>query len=634
VDATQFDTLVARLEQESTNSPSAYQTKVALLALLGFGILALILGFAGLALFLLAGLAVALLFTGGKAIILVLKLGKLLIFLAIPLWLLVKSSLSALFARFPKPEGEEIVRSQAPALFDAMDQMRSKMRGPLFHHVLVTDEMNAAVVQRPLLGLFGLPRNYLILGLPLLESLSPDEALAVVAHEYGHLAGSHSRFGAFIYRLRNTWSTIQDLSGQWQGWAGKALQRIVQWYAPYFNAYTFVLARANEYQADAASAELVSPGVAASALKRVNIAGAAHDRFMDTLLNDAREQREPPADVAERWSRAAVVYHPAEQATKWLTDSLGRERKSHDTHPVLRDRLGALPGQAEQVEVLPEALQGDTAAKRWLGEHAAALRRKMQTQWQVRVEEPWRARHDAFRSQMQRLEALRALSAPSVEEQMERFKLQIDVEPNSDHVPDLAAFNQVHPEQPLTLYLEGSLRVDRDDEMGIALLERAMAIDADATKPACEKIYAFHRRRQDDVAAEPFAKRWNERHEWELLRQEQANTFDLRHEVREPGLNAQMWMQVQALVRSQAKGVARAWIVRRVLPADASLESYVLCIELSTWARLRSRGPKVIEGLAALQWPLSLFVCTFEGANKTLKDRVLRLAGAEIALKD
>ena len=27
---------------------------------------------------------------------------------------------------------------------------------------------------------------------------------------------------------------------------------MIRWYAPYFNAYTFVLARADEYQADAA----------------------------------------------------------------------------------------------------------------------------------------------------------------------------------------------------------------------------------------------------------------------------------------------------------------------------------------------------------------------------------------------
>lgn len=212
-----FERMVAQLEVESTRHPVRYQLKVALLALLGFGVLGLIIGIAGLGLLLVVGLGLALLFTGGKAAILLLKLGKVLILLAVPLWFLVKSSISALFTRLPKPQGIELQRDQAPVLFAAMDRMRKKMGGPRFHHVLITDEMNAAVVQRPVFGFFGWPRNYLILGLPLLESLSADEALSVVAHEYGHLAGSHSKFGAYIYRLRHTWATISAIADQLQG---------------------------------------------------------------------------------------------------------------------------------------------------------------------------------------------------------------------------------------------------------------------------------------------------------------------------------------------------------------------------------------------------------------------------------
>jgi Zn-dependent protease with chaperone function len=186
-----FKRMVARLEQESVRAPQQYRMKVASLAVLGFAILGLVLATAGFGLVALAGIAGALLFTGGGALILLLKLGKLLFLLAIPLWFTLKSAVKALFVRLPAPVGREITREQAPALFDALDDMRRAMSGPRFHHVLVVDEVNAAVVQRPAFGLVGWPRNYLLLGLPLLECVSPDEAMAIVAHEYGHLAGSH-----------------------------------------------------------------------------------------------------------------------------------------------------------------------------------------------------------------------------------------------------------------------------------------------------------------------------------------------------------------------------------------------------------------------------------------------------------
>lgn len=220
MDADRFKQLVSRLEAESAAAPMSYRLKVAALTLLGFAILALLFASVGLGLVVLVGIAVALLFSGGSALLLLLKLGKLLIFLAIPLWFLVKSGVQALFVRLPAPQGREITRADAPVLFGALDRMRRQMRGPRFHHVLVVDEVNAAVSQRPAFGLVGWPRNHLLLGLPLLEGLSPDEALAVVGHEYGHLAGSHGHFSAFIYRLRHTWGTVQAYTDQIQGWLG------------------------------------------------------------------------------------------------------------------------------------------------------------------------------------------------------------------------------------------------------------------------------------------------------------------------------------------------------------------------------------------------------------------------------
>jgi Zn-dependent protease with chaperone function len=633
MDTEQFKEIVARLERESAEAPRVYQVKVGLLALLGLLVLAMILGFASLGLLLVAGLVAALVLTGGKALIFIAKLGKLLVLLAIPVWYLLKSTLTALFTRFPEPEGEEITRAQAPQLFAAMDAMRKQMRGPRFHHVLITDEMNAAVVQRPLFGLFGFPRNYLILGLPLLESLAPAEALAVVAHEYGHLAGSHGHFGAFIYRLRLTWGTIQDLSMQWQGFGGRMLRRIVEWYAPYFNAYTFVLARANEYAADAAAGELVSPATAASALKRVNIAGAAHHDFFERTFKKVRDLSEPPDDIAMRWAQHAALTPPRALAVQWLNESLDRAKQVYDTHPVLRDRLLALNGHADDAAVLPAAVVGDSAATAWLGAHVAQLRRTIQTQWRERVRSPWQERHQELQARLARLAELRALPAPSADEQAERLHLQSDLEPETDTLPELVAFNDRVPDRALTLYLEGSLRLDRHDESGIEKLEHAMSLDPDAIKPACEKAYAFYKQRKEDDRAQPYADRWNARHEWEHLRRHQIETFDPNHELRSPDLDEETLARVHELLRAQSKGIARAWLARRVLPADPSVPTYVIAVEPTGWMRFRNKGEAIIQALASREWPMLVFICTLDGGNAVLKKKVAALPGTAIALR-
>jgi Zn-dependent protease with chaperone function len=224
----EFKGMVARLERESALAPMAYRAKVAALTVLGFAIFLLLLGTAGLGLLLLVFLAYVLAFGGTGGWLVLLKLGKLLWWLALPMWLLLKSSWKALWVRWPEPAGLPVLPAEAPALFEALADLRKHMRGPRFHRVLLTDEVNAAVVQRPRLGLFGWPKNYLLLGLPLLDSMPAEEALAVVAHEYGHLAGAHARFGAFIYRLRHSWGPVQDLAEHVQGWLARLVVPLVR----------------------------------------------------------------------------------------------------------------------------------------------------------------------------------------------------------------------------------------------------------------------------------------------------------------------------------------------------------------------------------------------------------------------
>jgi Zn-dependent protease with chaperone function len=631
MDAERFAQMVGRLERESAEHPRSYAIKVAALALLGFGILALVLGAAGLGLVLLVGIAIATLLTGGKALLLLFKLGKLLWLLAIPLWFLVKHSLRAMFVRLPPPDGLELTAAQAPALFAAVQDMRRRLRGPRVHHVLLIDQINAAVVQRPLFGLVGFPRNYLLLGLPLLDSMSPEEAMAVVAHEYGHLAGSHSRFGAFIYRLRLSWGTIQHHAEQWQGFIGHGLQRLIGWYAPYFNAYTFVLARANEYQADRASVDLVGAQAAADALKRVNLASPRYDSFLNQTLERIRDQPQPPRDLMARWANEAGTELAADNAQRWLSQALARETSLADTHPALAARLSALPGQAETMNTQPRPRQGPSAAEAWLGALLPTLHDNFQTAWAERVTQPWRERHGEIQQQRSRLAALRSQAERNPDEELERLQLQVQLEPGTDWRDALAAYNTDHPGRPGALYLEGVLRLDNDDEGGIALLERAMALDVDATKPACERAYSHFKQRGDDTRAEAFAERWRQRDAFENQRQQDASRLNTRHVVKPHGLGGEARAAVQQLLsRVDHDGIDSAYLVRRELPSDPSIETYVLGVKLTWWARQRNRQQAIVDRLAQLEWPIHLMLCTLDGDHADYGATLQRVVGAKV----
>ncbi len=627
----QFKTMVARLERESAASPAGYRMRVAALTLLGFGILALLLIVVGGGLALLAGFAVVVIVTGGKALLLLVKLGKFLLLLAVPLWYLLRASVSALFVRLPPPVGREITRADAPVLFAAVDDMRRRMQGPRFHHVLIDDEVNAAVMQRPAFGLVGWPRNYLVLGLPLLESLPADEALAVVAHEYGHLAGSHSHFSAFIYRLRNTWVTIQSVAEQMQGWLAKLILPVLRWYTPYFNAYTFVLARANEYQADAASAELVGAVNVARALKRVNLVAPQHRQFLEQTFDRISNEAAPPADLMQRWAAQAVQPPLAVDAERWLAEALDHEGHYTDTHPTLRHRLSALPDAGEALQLPPPPVAGETAATRWLGPLLNTLRQEFQSQWRSRVAEPWAERHARALQQRQALVSLREMPNRDAQQQLEYLQLTQALEPDVDLRESFAVFNATYADNSLALYLAGVEQLKHGDQAGLALLERVMSLDADAIKPACEQAHRFLLARKDTAAAEAYAARWRVRDEHEARVAHELDTLDATHVLAAHELQVEDLALVLPKLEAAAKRyVSAVYLVRRALPSDPTALTYVVGIDVSWLGNQLNRTQSVIELVAAIEWPVHVLVCSLAGAYAPLKKKMAAVPGARV----
>jgi len=625
-----FKRLVTRLERESAAAPRAYRARVAALTLLGFGILGVLLGAMALGLVAVGGIVVALALSGGKAALLLFKLGKAAVLLVIPVWYLMKATTKALFVRVPAPPGREIVRAQAPALFAAIDDMRRRMKGPRFHHVLIDDDVNAGVMQRPAFGLFGWPRNYLVLGLPLLEALPADEALSVVAHEYGHLAGAHSRFSAFVYRLRHTWGTVQAHIDAVEGWIGGLVAPMIRWYAPYFNAYTFVLARADEYRADAASAELVGARHAAHALMRINIVAPRHRRFMSRTFDRIPHDAAPPPDLMHRWAEEARCAPGEDDAAGWLREALDREGHFTDTHPTLRARLDALR-HAAPADVLPPPLAGPSAAQTWLGPLAPQLREAFQQAWAKDVEDAWKTRHDQALKQRARLAELRGLAAPDADESLEALRLALSDEPEVDQREALAAFNAAHPDHAAGLFIEGCHRLDRDDATGLPLLEAAMKLDPDAIKPGCLRAHAWLLKLGDKQGAEAHAQRWRDRDAWETLRDKQVRTIAPDHALAPHGLDSDTLAKVRAnLTPARMKHVAAVHLARRVIPADPSAVVLMMGVKLTWWGRQRKLQGEVVKRIAAAEYPVPMTVISLGGAYKAFEPRFQALTGARL----
>jgi Zn-dependent protease with chaperone function len=184
-----FIQLVHKAEQDAEQNIKSYRNKLLLFASLGYAVIFLIL----FSLVLLIGGTFGTAFVSSTLFLLLLK-KKLIIVLAIVVWILLK----AIWVRFEEPTGYVLEKKRFPKLFAAIDELRQQLDSQPIHQVILTPELNAAVVQTPRLGIFGWQKNTLIIGLELLLILSAEEMRAVLAHELGHLSGNHSRVKAWL----------------------------------------------------------------------------------------------------------------------------------------------------------------------------------------------------------------------------------------------------------------------------------------------------------------------------------------------------------------------------------------------------------------------------------------------------
>ncbi len=615
----QFDALVGRLEEQARGNPAGYQLKVVLLALLGNAYLAAMLL-----------LIVALLLATLASVVVLKALAvKLVLVVGFFLWMILK----ALWVKIDPPAGTELRRAQAPELFAMIDGLRRTLRAPRFHHVLVTDDFNAAVVQSPRLGIFGWPRNYLLIGLPLMKSLTVEQFKAVLAHEFGHLAKGHGRMSNWIYRQRLRWSRLLAVLEANESKGSFLFKPFLNWFAPYFNAYSFPMARANEYEADATSARLTSPQAAAEALTSVNVVGGyLAERYWPQIHSQADEQ--PAPAFAPYLSMGEGVASELDETSgrTWLEQAMTRQTDSADTHPALADRLRAI-GEAPRLALPPVG----EAADRLLGKALEPITRSFDRRWQDAILPSWEARHREVQDARRQLAELNARFEAGAEltlqEAYERARLTDSTGKDADAA--LAQFRALHgraPDDPLVCLGLGARLLGRDDRDGCALVERAMHLDENAILTGCELLRDFHWRAGRKEEAHAWHQRLVERAQLQEAAEKERSEVTLRDRFERHGLpEADLAALREAL--GKIHGLRRAYLVKKRVRHLPHRPCYVLGFAVTAFWQLHSRQ-RAVDVLRRIQesvrFPGETLIIGVEGDNYRFGRKMRWMRGTRV----
>ena len=584
---TEFEALVARLEERARSDPKGYRVRVFLLAMLGYG-------YIGLVVLLVLGLLAAL----AWAIVNIRSGALLMVKVAIPLASLIYIAARAMWVRLDPPTGRPLTRAEAPLLFEEAERIARALKAPVPDVVLVTSELNASVSQVPRLGIFGWRRNYLVIGLQLMSALHPDYFRAVLAHEFAHLSRAHGHFSGWIYRLRMTWIQLLRMLERDDHVGRVIFSPFFGWYAPYFAAYSFVLARAYEYEADQLAASISGHRDMAGALLVLAIKHREIDEEYWRKVWSAAETvpQPPPAAISD--SLACAAGRPdAERVGYWAYAALQERTDTSDTHPSLNERVTALlasepvlPDEAPWVRMLRIAFDRPTppedppvrAAPLYLGPHIETLATGMDVEWRHAAAESWRERHaycQRAKAQLAELDQRAAVGSLSPDDSWQRAELTTEFCGTAVSEPLYRELLERVPDHAGARFASGNIMLHRGDAAGISEVERAMDLNPEFVLPGTHVVTNYLALSGRNGEAATYRARMLARHEELADAMQERALITPRTEFAPSTLDAEVTARMIEQV-SRHPDVTRVWIVRQVVTAMPERPAHVLALSL------------------------------------------------------
>ncbi|MDR0716804.1 MAG: M48 family metallopeptidase [Azoarcus sp.] len=243
--------------------------------------------------------------------------------------------LSVLFVPLPDPEGVRLSPKDARDFHRLIEGMTWVLEAGHIDHVWVTPDMNAAILQRPRRGCFGRIETHLLVGLPLAHSVTCPQLVAVLAHEFAHLAVQRKGLGKYGALLRAWWLRALDKMGDVFPVFGK---QVDHWLRRLYSDMAR-LARIEEFEADALAVRLVDADLLGKTLVEVSL----REQF---LLQDYW-----PRVLAQCRVRAKPLVRPYRDLGLGMTagflrtvadDASADDDSPQSLHPTMKERLSAL----------------------------------------------------------------------------------------------------------------------------------------------------------------------------------------------------------------------------------------------------------------------------------------------------
>jgi hypothetical protein len=237
------------------------------------------------------------------------------------------------------PAGVVLDRSQAPALFQLVEDTRAHYACPGIDRIVVTGEYQLDIANTPVRALPLWSTRSLLVGLPLLQCLSTTRFQCALARRLGQYSRRTNRLLNWLYALRSTWHCYREPASGIDP-AYLAMRALFSLYAPLYTVLSTAAARLDELQADSYAMELFSDEDVLDAITTDTVYRLFLREKYWPAIRKLHDQGEITLTSAN--ARIPTVLDAGLQADNvvhWIEQAMAAEQQWDDPWPLLVRRL-------------------------------------------------------------------------------------------------------------------------------------------------------------------------------------------------------------------------------------------------------------------------------------------------------
>jgi Zn-dependent protease with chaperone function len=254
------------------------------------------------------------------------------------------------------PAGMVLDRQRAPALFELVEELGRYYRRPKIDRMVITTAFSLELVKTPCRFLPVWSANTLVIGLPLIQSLSAAQFRCALARRLGQFSKRYNLLGNWLFQLRAIWPQYCAAT------AGSGFHP-VGWFfsvfAPLYRVISLPAARRDELAADSyamqvCSDEEVLETITTETVYRLYL----EEKYWPVFRKFSAHAREailnPHAGIAAVL-RAGLQ---GDRGLQWLMKAMAREPGWDDPVPSLAqrvDNIGHLETRLGEIAAVPAA---------------------------------------------------------------------------------------------------------------------------------------------------------------------------------------------------------------------------------------------------------------------------------------